>query len=131
MSVYVVRAFIQMREQLAANREILKRLAEIDETLPEPGLRATEYLSETVAALAATTRAAKTAHRLWPGRQIMIALLDFGFTAHRSLLTAHCSLKCYLLFTTHDLLSGRSLPRARFLQHRVSRPFLKTGGVAP
>ena len=35
MSVYVVRAFIQMREQLAANREILKRLAEIDKTLLE------------------------------------------------------------------------------------------------
>jgi ORF6N domain len=28
MSVYVVRAFLQMREQLAANREILRRLAE-------------------------------------------------------------------------------------------------------
>lgn len=35
MSVYVVRAFIQMREQLAANREILKRLTEIDKTLRE------------------------------------------------------------------------------------------------
>ena len=35
MSVYVVRAFIQMREQLAANREILKRLREIDKTLLE------------------------------------------------------------------------------------------------
>jgi hypothetical protein len=33
MSVYVVRAFIQMREQLAANSAILKRLAEIDKTL--------------------------------------------------------------------------------------------------
>ena len=33
MSVYVVRAFLQMREQLAVNREILKRLAEIDKTL--------------------------------------------------------------------------------------------------
>jgi hypothetical protein len=33
MSVYVVRAFIQMREQIAANREILKRLAEIDHSL--------------------------------------------------------------------------------------------------
>ena len=33
MSVYVVRAFLQMREQLAANREILRRLAEIDKTL--------------------------------------------------------------------------------------------------
>jgi|SRR5437588_12119538 len=29
MSVYVVRAFMQMREELAANREILKRLAEL------------------------------------------------------------------------------------------------------
>ena len=33
MSVYVVRAFIGMREQLAANTLILKRLAEIDRTL--------------------------------------------------------------------------------------------------
>jgi hypothetical protein len=35
MSVFVVRAFVQMREQLAANAEILKRLAEIDKTLLE------------------------------------------------------------------------------------------------
>ena len=35
LSVYVVRAFIQMREQLEANREILKRLSEIDKTLLE------------------------------------------------------------------------------------------------
>lgn len=33
MSVYVVRAFVQMREQIAANREILRRLAEIDHSL--------------------------------------------------------------------------------------------------
>ena len=33
MSVYVVRAFVQMREQIAANAHILKRLAEIDKTL--------------------------------------------------------------------------------------------------
>jgi hypothetical protein len=33
MSVYVVRAFIRMREQLAANTAILRRLAEIDRTL--------------------------------------------------------------------------------------------------
>ena len=35
MSVFVVRAFVQMRERLAANAEILKRLAEIDKTLLE------------------------------------------------------------------------------------------------
>jgi len=35
MSIYVVRAFMQMREQLAANAAILKRLAEIDKTLLE------------------------------------------------------------------------------------------------
>jgi hypothetical protein len=33
MSVFVVRAFAQMRDQLAANAAILKRLAEIDKTL--------------------------------------------------------------------------------------------------
>ena len=33
MSVYVVRAFVQMRENLAANSAILKRLAEIDKSL--------------------------------------------------------------------------------------------------
>ena len=33
MSVYVVRAFILMREHLVANAAILKRLAEIDKTL--------------------------------------------------------------------------------------------------
>jgi len=35
MSVLVVRAFVQMRERLAANAEIIKRLAEIDKTLLE------------------------------------------------------------------------------------------------
>lgn len=33
MSVYVVRAFVRQREELAANAAILKRLAEIDRTL--------------------------------------------------------------------------------------------------
>ena len=33
MSVYVIRAFIQLREQLAANSAILKWLAEIDKSL--------------------------------------------------------------------------------------------------
>lgn len=35
MSLFVIRAFIKMREQLAANSAILKRLAEIDKTLLE------------------------------------------------------------------------------------------------
>src|SRR6266481_4455382 len=33
MSVYVIRAFVKMREDLAANSAILRRLAEIDKTL--------------------------------------------------------------------------------------------------
>ena len=33
MSVYVIRAFVKMREVIAANAAILKRLAEIDQTL--------------------------------------------------------------------------------------------------
>ena len=35
MSVFVIRAFVRMREQVAANTAILKRLAEIDKTLLE------------------------------------------------------------------------------------------------
>jgi hypothetical protein len=35
MSVFVVRAFVQMREQIAANSEVLKRLAEVDKKLLE------------------------------------------------------------------------------------------------
>jgi len=35
MSVYVVRAFVRLREQLAANAAVLQRLAEIDKTLIE------------------------------------------------------------------------------------------------
>jgi ORF6N domain len=37
MSVYVVRAFVRLREHIAANQAILKRLAEIDKTLLEHG----------------------------------------------------------------------------------------------
>lgn len=33
MSVYVIRAFVRLREQVAANTAIIKRLAEIDKTL--------------------------------------------------------------------------------------------------
>lgn len=35
MSVFVIRAFVRMREQVAANTVIIKRLAEIDKTLLE------------------------------------------------------------------------------------------------
>jgi hypothetical protein len=33
MSVYIIRAFVKMREDQAANAAILRRLAEIDKTL--------------------------------------------------------------------------------------------------
>jgi hypothetical protein len=33
MSVYVIRAFVRLREQIAANQAVLKRIAEIDKTL--------------------------------------------------------------------------------------------------
>ena len=33
MSVYVIRAFVELREKIAANAAILKRLTEIDKTL--------------------------------------------------------------------------------------------------
>jgi hypothetical protein len=37
MSLYVIRAFVKMREEVAANITILKRLAEIDKTLLQHG----------------------------------------------------------------------------------------------
>ena len=37
MSIFVVRAFMRLREQVAANHAILKRLAEIDKTLIQHG----------------------------------------------------------------------------------------------
>ena len=41
MSIYVIKAFVKMREELAANETILSRLAEIDKTLlvHDEGLR--------------------------------------------------------------------------------------------
>ena len=41
MSIFVIRAFVKIREQLATNAAILKRLAEIDKTLliHDAGLR--------------------------------------------------------------------------------------------
>jgi hypothetical protein len=33
MSVYIIRAFLKLRETLVANQAVLKRLAEIDKTL--------------------------------------------------------------------------------------------------
>jgi hypothetical protein len=33
MSVYIIRAFVEIREKLSSNSTILKRLAEIDHTL--------------------------------------------------------------------------------------------------
>ena len=33
MSIYVIRAFVRLREQVVANQAILRRLAEIDKTL--------------------------------------------------------------------------------------------------
>ena len=43
MSVYVIRAFVKMRGELAANAAILKRLAEIDKTLLIPTLPCARY----------------------------------------------------------------------------------------
>jgi hypothetical protein len=33
MSIFVIRAFVRLREELATNADILRRLAEIDQTL--------------------------------------------------------------------------------------------------
>ena len=33
MSIYIIEAFVKMREEMATNREVLQRLAEIDKNL--------------------------------------------------------------------------------------------------
>ena len=35
MSIHIIEAFVKMREEMATNREVLQRLAEIDKTLPQ------------------------------------------------------------------------------------------------
>ena len=47
MSVYIIRAFVKMREDLAANAAILKRLAEIDQDVAYPRRRAARNPPET------------------------------------------------------------------------------------
>jgi hypothetical protein len=37
MSVYVVRAFVQLREMLASNRELARRFAQLEPRLSVPG----------------------------------------------------------------------------------------------
>jgi phage regulator Rha-like protein len=49
MSVYVVRAFVSMRERLAANEAILRRLAEIDRTLLQHDASLRRAVSESMA----------------------------------------------------------------------------------
>jgi hypothetical protein len=48
MSPFVIRAFIEQRETLAANAVILKRLAEIDKTLLEHGTALREIYQKLV-----------------------------------------------------------------------------------
>ena len=57
MSLYIIRAFVKMREDLAANAAILKRLAEIDKSLLAPRRRPPRHLPETPSAARAATRA--------------------------------------------------------------------------
>jgi hypothetical protein len=70
MSVYVVRAFLQMREQLAANREILRRLAEIDKTLLQHDSVLRDIYRKADAALATSARSTETTHRFQSNRII-------------------------------------------------------------
>jgi phage regulator Rha-like protein len=63
MSVYVVRAFVQMRERLAANAAILKRLAEIDKTLLQHDQTLRIVWEKLKTALAASARISQAAHR--------------------------------------------------------------------
>ena len=64
MSVYVIRAFIELREKVATNAAILKRLAEIDKTLLEHDTTLTRHLPKTAAASRASARTSASANRI-------------------------------------------------------------------
>ncbi len=66
MSLFVIRAFIKMREQLATDAAILKRLAEIDKTPSRPRLSLARPLSKIVAVAFPSARAAPARNRLPP-----------------------------------------------------------------
>jgi hypothetical protein len=65
MSVYVIRAFIKMREDLAANAAGLKRIAEVDKTLLIHDAALREIFEKLRPLLAPLLRHAKLAV-LWP-----------------------------------------------------------------
>ena len=64
MSVFVVRAFVRLREQVAANTAILKRLAEIDKTLLEHDSALRDVYQKLLPLLPAAGRFAQAPHRL-------------------------------------------------------------------
>ncbi len=68
MSVYVVRAFMKQREELATNAAILRRVAEIDKTLLEHDARPAHPVAETATAARAGAGSAATGDGIprWP-----------------------------------------------------------------
>ena len=64
MSVFVVRAFVKMREHVAANAAILKRLAEIDKTLLIHDTALREVFQKLTPVAGAATCAAQTRNRV-------------------------------------------------------------------
>ena len=70
MSVFVVRAFVQIREHLAANAAVLKRLAEIDRTLLEHDSALRDVYRKLLPHAATAARTAQTPHRLQPRHRI-------------------------------------------------------------
>ena len=70
MSVHSVRAFTRMRERLAANAAILRRLAEIDGTLHRHNAALRDIYRKLLPLLAAAGRSPQTAHRVSRGRRV-------------------------------------------------------------
>ena len=64
MSVYVIRAFIELREKIATNAAILKRLAEIDKTLLEHDTTLREIYHKLLPATGASAGNSAPANRI-------------------------------------------------------------------
>ena len=101
MSVYVIRAFVEMRETLATNAAILKRLAEIDKTLVLHDTALGDIYEKLLPLLSPPPDPPESAHRVFiPGYRL--------FLVTRALRCSNIKLPIRLCrhrsTTTHELL---------------------------
>ena len=84
MSVFVIRAYVKIREQLATNAAILKRLAEIDKTLLVHDSTLRDLYQKLLHVALSTARAAPAQNRFSPLLNHAISLGGIGLPLHQT-----------------------------------------------